>query len=214
MPCRLIQARFASVPSRPARPCPKFRGSRSWLLVPRRASGVSWFLPRIRRSPCETDSASAAHGCQGHRGINGRGPRLRSAAKQAWEAVRLCRERPLHPGARRYGSHQRRPTNDGAQMTVRRGRFGPCAIARGPSHAPAGRAGRRRISAGNHRCVAHSAYVKFNRPSGSSWASFAFPAHACHEARTGHRLAVGTIDKVTTCHQLLDVPTAQAETSI
>ena len=132
----LIQARFASVPSRPGRPCPKFRGSRSWLSVPRRASGVSWFLPRIRRSPCETDSASAAHGCQGHGGINGRGPRLRSAAKQAWEAVRLCRERPLQPSARRYGSQQRRPTNDGAQMTVRRGKFGPCAIARGPSHAP------------------------------------------------------------------------------
>ena len=155
-----------------------------------------------------------AHGRQGHRGINGRGPRLRSAAKQAWEAVRLCRERPLQPGARRYGSHQRQPTNDGAQMTVRRGGSGRAQSRAAHRTCPPGRAGRRRISAGNHRCVAHSAYVKFNRPSGSSWASFAFPAHACHEARTGHRLAVGTIDKVTTCHQLLDVPMAQAETSI
>ena len=42
----------------------------------------------------------------GHRGINGRGLRVRSEAKRAWEAVRLCRERPLHPRARRYGSHK------------------------------------------------------------------------------------------------------------
>ena len=96
-----------------------------------------------------------------------------------------------------------RPTNDGAQMSVRRGGSGPCASARGPSHAPAGRAGRRRISDGNHRCVAHSAYVEFNRPSDSSWASFASLARACHQARTGHRLAVGMIDKVTTCHQAI-----------
>lgn len=61
---------------------------------------------------------------QGQRGINGRGPRLRSAAKQAWEAVRLCRERPLLPGARRYGSHRRRSTNDRAQMSMRRGGSG------------------------------------------------------------------------------------------
>ena len=144
-----------------------------------------------------------AHGRQGHRGINGRGPRLRRAAKQAWEAVRLCRERPLQPGARRYGSHQRQPTNNGAQMTVRRGGSGRAQSRAAHRTCPPGRAGRRRISTGNHRCVAHSAYVKFNRPSGSSWASFAFPAHACHEARTGHRLAVGTIDKVTTCHQAI-----------
>ena len=65
------------------------------------------------------------------------------------------------------------------------------------------RAGRRRISGGNHRCDPHNACVEFNRPCGSSWASFAFPAHACHEAHSGHRLAVGTIDKVTTCHQAI-----------
>jgi hypothetical protein len=121
MPDHLIQVRIASLSSGPARPCPNFRGSRSWLLNPRRRTGVSWFLPRIRRSPCETDSAATAHGWQGQRGINGGGPRLRRAAKQAWEAVRLCRERPLQPGARRYGSHQRRLTNNGAAPSLRRG---------------------------------------------------------------------------------------------
>ena len=97
--------------------------------------GYQLVLPRIRRSPCETDSAATAHGCQGQRGINGRGPRLRSAAKQTWEAVRLCRERPMQSGARRYGSHQRRPTNDGAEMSVRR---------RGPGRAQARAAHRTR----------------------------------------------------------------------
>ena len=185
MPYHLIQARFASLPSRPARPCPKFRGSRSWLLDPRRASGLSWFLPRIRRSPCETVSTATAHGCQGHRGINGRGPRLRSAAKQAWEAVRLCRERPLQPGARRYGPHQRRPTNDGAQMTVRRGDSGRAQSRAANRTCPPGRAGRRRISIGNHRWVGRNAYLELNRPSGSSWASFALLAHGCHKAARG-----------------------------
>lgn len=115
----LIGVRFASSPLQ-ARPCPKFRGSRSWLLNSRRRSGVSWFLPRIRRSPCETDSAATMHGSQGRRGMDGRGPRLRSATQRAREAGRLCRERPLRSGVRRYGSHQRRPTNDGAKLSQRR----------------------------------------------------------------------------------------------
>lgn len=55
---------------------------------------------------------------------------------------------------------------------------------------PRGRAGQRRISGGNHRCVAHSAYVEFNRLGGSSWTSFAFPAcvpRGPHRAPAGRR---------------------------
>lgn len=48
-----------------------------------------------------------ARGCTAQRG-------------QPWEAVRLCRERPLQPGARCYGSRQRWPTNSEAQLPVRR----------------------------------------------------------------------------------------------
>lgn len=47
-----------------------------------------------------------------------------------------------------------------------------------PLTRPLGRAGRRRISDGNHRRMAHNAYVQFKPSGGPSWASFAFLAHA------------------------------------
>jgi hypothetical protein len=119
-----------------------------------------------------------AHGCQGHRGINGRGPRLRSATQRAWEAVRLCRERPLRSGARRYGSHQRRPTNDGAKLSLRRRvraereRVRP--IARARPGAPAGDEFPMEIIAAWRITPTYSS----NHPGGPSWASFAILVHA------------------------------------
>jgi len=49
-----------------------------------------------------------------------KGPAAAQRSEAGTGRVRLCRERPLQPGARRYGSHQRRPTNDGAKLSLRR----------------------------------------------------------------------------------------------
>jgi hypothetical protein len=80
-------SRFACLPSGPARPCSNFRGSRSWLFVPRR-----WLGCRAVSAPHSSvavrdrqrrDQAQA----QGHRGINGRGPRPPSAARRRGKAA-------------------------------------------------------------------------------------------------------------------------------
>lgn len=47
-------------------PLLQFRGSRSWLFIPRRRSRCGTdFLPRIRLSPCETARAADKRGGQG-----------------------------------------------------------------------------------------------------------------------------------------------------
>ena len=137
MPCHLIQARFASVPSCPTRPCPKFRGSRSWLLTPRRASGVRWFLPRIRRSPCETDSAAAGTRSPRAPWNKWKGPASAQCSEAGVGSGPFMPRKAIAPGRAALGfapeaADERRGADDRAT-----GRFGPCAIARGPSHVPA-----------------------------------------------------------------------------
>ena len=104
----------------PPHPCSNFRGSRSWLLVPRRwlgcRAGPAPHSSVAVRNRQRRDEARA----QGHRGINGRGPRVRSAARRAWEAVRSCRERPLRLRARRYGAQQGRPMDAGIDARATR----------------------------------------------------------------------------------------------
>ena len=59
--CRIEFARRC--PSESHQPLPQFPREPDWLLIPRR--WVSCVLPRIRRSPCETESAAMKRGCKG-----------------------------------------------------------------------------------------------------------------------------------------------------
>ena len=91
------------------------------LLIPRRWLGVelipaphSSVAVRNQEAPRPSEGARA-------RGINGRGPRGPKRIAQAGAGRRrLCRERPLHLHARRYGSHRRRPRIAGPTK-IRRG---------------------------------------------------------------------------------------------
>ena len=86
--------------------CPDFRGSRWWLGSLGVAQGVELMsAPHSSVAVRDRERRDGAR-TQGQRGINGRGPLQR-------EGGRLCRERPLCPGVRRYGSLVRRPADAG-----------------------------------------------------------------------------------------------------
>ena len=109
-PTRCRSALPRSCPSKSCKaPCPNFRGSRIRLGSLGVRCGVELCLPRIRRSPCETDSAAIQRGRQGTWN-KWKGP---DGARRWWEGGRLCRERLWRPRARRYGSHRRRTANAG-----------------------------------------------------------------------------------------------------
>ena len=130
----LIRSRFASLPCSPAT-CPKFRGSRSWLLNPRRSSGISWFLPAFvgrRAKPTASRRRTGAKGnveyVEGARGCAAQRSRRGEGSVYAAKG----------PGDRARGATVR--TRGGRRTTGQNCRgdegSGPCANACGPSHAP------------------------------------------------------------------------------
>ena len=115
--CRIEFARRC--PSESHQPLPQFPREPDWLLIPRR--WVSGVLPRIRRSPCETESAATKHGCKGTVALMA-GARP-SETRAGWRP--FIRERPLRTCAQRYGSHSRRAMNAGALIQPTRARHEP-----------------------------------------------------------------------------------------
>ena len=130
-----------------------------------------------------------ARGCAAQRSRRGKGPFMprkalaigRAALPFAPEAVDERRGRTVAatkgPGrARTRAAHRTRPT---------------------------GRAGRRRIFDGNHRCMAHNADIEF-RPSGQSiMGQLCLPCACAPQTSAVHRLGINAIDKVTICHQAI-----------
>lgn len=144
-----------SEPSCVAHPCSNFRGSRSWLLMSLGVgSGALVPAPHSSVAVRHRERRDDAR-VQGLRGINGRGPRgPQRQRRPAREGRRLCRERPLRQGARRYGSHGWRPTKTGQRRRTDegRGRARQCAadLPR-PRGAPI-RGRRHRPPVGRHAC--------------------------------------------------------------
>ena len=115
--CRIEFARRC--PSESHQHLPQFPREPNWLLIPRR--WVSGVLPRIRRSPCETESAAMKRGCKGTVALMA-GARP-SETRVGWRP--FIRERPLRTCAQRYGSHRRRAMKAGALIEPTRARHSP-----------------------------------------------------------------------------------------